>query len=110
MVMPFRLSNAPSTFMRLMNEVLRFFILKFVVVYLDNILVFRRSKEEHLKHLDMVLRRLQEKLLTNMEKCEFMKEELVYLGFFISKGSLKMDPSKVHAILTQGQHQNPWEM
>lgn len=99
--MPSGLSNSPSTFMHLMNEVLRPFIGNFVVVYLDDILVFIKSKEEHLKHLDMVLRRLQEeKLFINMEKCEFMKEELVYLGFFISKGSFKMDPSKVDPILT----------
>jgi hypothetical protein len=111
LVMPFGLTNVPSTFMRLMNEVLRDFIGKFVIVYLDDILIFSKTKAEHLKHLDTVMQRLQqEKLLINVKKSSFMKTYLIYLGFVISADKLRMDPDKVEVIKNWSSPKNIFEL
>jgi hypothetical protein len=99
MVMPFGLCNAPATFMRVMNDVLRPFLDDCVIVYLDDILIFSKSHEEHIVHVKQVLDVLRkEQLFLKMSKCEFGKTSLIYLGHIVGGGELKIDPSKVKVI------------
>ena len=98
--MTFGLCNAPATFMRVMNDVFRSFIDDFVIVYLDDILVFSKTWEEHIVHVKKVLDVLRkEKIYVKMSKCEFAKTSLVYLGHIIGGGHLQVDPAKVDVIV-----------
>jgi hypothetical protein len=92
--------NALTTFMRVMNDVYRPFLDDFVIVYLYDIIIFRGSWDEHLRHVKQVLDTLQrEKLYVKLPKCEFGKTALVYLGHIVGGGQLKIDPSKIDVIV-----------
>ena len=105
-VMSFGLTNAPAYFMYLMNKVFMEFLDKFVVVFIDDILVFSKTEEEHAEHLRLVLQKLQEhKLYAKRSKCEFWLKEVSFLGHVVSNGGIAVDPSKVEDMLF-GNHQS----
>lgn len=98
-VLCFGLTNAPATFQRVMNRIFKDYIGKFVLVYLDDILVMSRTPEEHEKHLRIVLEVLrQEGLRAKLSKCEFNKPELHFLGHVIGKDGIAVDPAKIAVI------------
>ncbi|KAJ9519373.1 hypothetical protein QJQ45_023169 [Haematococcus lacustris] len=98
-VLPFGLCNAPATFQRLMNDIFRQELDDHVIVYLDDILIFSRTHEEHAKHLDRVLSLLrQHKLYAKLSKCEFGKSQTEFLGHIITSTGIACDPNKVAAI------------
>jgi hypothetical protein len=98
-VLPFGLSNAPATFMTLMNDIFKDVLDKFVLVYLDDILIFSKNEKEHEEHLRYVLQKLKEhRLFAKMTKCEFFKSSVQFLGHVASKDGVSVDPTKVKAI------------
>lgn len=99
LVMPFGLTNAPATFSTLMNEVLHGFLDDFVVVYLDDIVIYSESMAEHLKHLRGVLARLRKhELYAKPSKCSFAQDRIDFLGHIVERGRIRMDPKKIQAI------------
>jgi hypothetical protein len=104
-VMSFGLTNAPSYFMYLMNKVFMEYLDKFFVVFIDDILDYTRSEEEHEEHLRLVLQKLRDhRLYAKLSKCEFWLKQVAFLGHIISKGGIFVDPSKIQDMLSWNAH------
>jgi len=100
LVMSFGLTNAPAYFMYLMNSVLMPELDKFVVVFIDDILIYSKTEEEHAQHLHIVLQRLREhQLYAKFSKCDFWLKEVPFLGHVITPEGISIDPSKVQDVL-----------
>ena len=94
--MSFGLTNAPAYFMNMMNKVFMEFLDKFIVVFIDDILVYLKNKEEHKEHLRLVLEKLREhQLYAKFSKCEFWVKEVGFLGHVISGEGLAVDPPRL---------------
>ena len=97
--MSFGLTNAPAYFMNMMNKVFMEFLDKFVVVFIDDILVYSKNEEEHKEHLRLVLEKLREhQLYAKFSKCEFWLKEVGFLGHVISGEGIAVDPTKVVSV------------
>ncbi len=99
LVMPFGLTNAPAVFQELINDTLREFLDVFVVVYLDDILIYSKNLPEHQQHVSQVLQRLREaRLFAKAEKCEFHQSNVTFLGHVVSADGIGIDPDRVLAV------------
>ncbi|TYK03209.1 pol protein [Cucumis melo var. makuwa] len=98
-VMSFGLTNAPTVFMDLMNRVFREFLDTFVIVFIDDILIYSKTEAEHEEHLRMVLQTLRDnKLYAKFSKCEFWLKQLSFLGHVVSKAEVSVDPAKIEVV------------
>jgi hypothetical protein len=109
--MPFGLTNAPAAFMDLMNRVFQPYLDRFVIVFIDDILVYSRTEAEHVEHLRIVLQILRDRqLYAKLDKCEFWLSQIHFLGHVVSRDGVAVDPSKVEAVLQWERPKNVTEI
>ncbi|GKB93218.1 putative reverse transcriptase domain-containing protein [Tanacetum coccineum] len=109
--MPFSLTNAPAVFMDLMNRVFRPYLDKFMIVFIDDILIYSKTREEHVKHVRLVLGQLKkEKLYAKFSKCEFWLREVQFLGHVINGNRIHLDPRKIEAVKNWKAPRTPTEV
>nr|GFC57872.1 putative reverse transcriptase domain-containing protein [Tanacetum cinerariifolium] len=110
-VMPFDLTNAPAVFMDLMNHVCRPYLDKFVIVFIDDILIYLKSKKEHEVQLKLILELLKkEKLFGKFSKCEFLLQEVHFLGHVVNSEGIHVDPNKIEAVKIWKTRKTPTEI
>ncbi|KAJ4701711.1 Retrotransposon protein, putative, Ty3-gypsy subclass [Melia azedarach] len=111
LVMPFGLTNAPAAFMDLMNRVFHSYLDRFVFVFIDDILVYSQSREEHAQHLRVILQTLRDKqLYAKFSKCQFWLDRVAFLGHVISADGIYVDPQKVEAVVNWERPTNVTEV
>ena len=111
LVMPFGLTNAPTAFMDLMNRVFRPYVDQFVMVFVDDILVYSKDRENHDTHLRVVLETLRkERIYEKLSKCEFWLREVSFLGHIVSEEGIQVDPKKVEVIIEWKPPRNVMEV
>ena len=111
MVMSFGLTNAPAYFMYLMNSIFFKELDVFVIIFIDDILIFSKTEEEHAEHLRIILQRLRDhRLYAKFSKCEFWLMKISFLGHVLSENGIEVDPGKVEDVLNWAQPQNVKEV
>jgi hypothetical protein len=99
MVMPFSLCNAPATFQAYINKAMRGILDEYCVVYLDDILIYSQTEEEHKRHVNEVLSRLSRaNLYAKLSKCSFYQTEVHFLGFIVGRDGIRIDPERIQTI------------
>ncbi|KAI3811045.1 hypothetical protein L1987_20761 [Smallanthus sonchifolius] len=111
MVMPFGLTNAPAVFMDLMNRVCKPYLDKFVIVFINDILIYSKMKAEHEQHLRLILELLKkEQLYAKFSKCEFWLKEVQFLGHIVNNKGIHVDPAKIEAVKNWSTPKTPTEI